>query len=402
MAKRFQFLAQWREPLGMLMVMTVAMSVAFSVWRTLINNFAVERVAFTGAEIGLLQSIREVPGFMAFTTVFFLLLFYEQRFALISLVVLGLGTMATGFWPSELGLYVTTMVMSIGFHYFETAKQSLTLQWLDKEKAARQMGQLIAVGSFASIASFGLIYLFFEVFDTGFIGTYLIGGGVTVALVVFMWVAYPRFKEPVAQNKKLVLRGRYWLYYALTFMGGARRQVFTVFASFLMVEKFGYSVAAITTLYLVNNVFNMAFAAKIGALIGKWGERRALTVEYAGLVVVFGAYAMVETPWIAAVLYLLDHAFFAMAIAMKTYFQKIADPADIAPTTGVAFSINHIAAVGIPASFGLIWLWSPALVFWLAAGMAAISLVLALMVPNNPQPGVEVAWRRAPRSAPAE
>ncbi|MHA1524521.1 MAG: MFS transporter [Alphaproteobacteria bacterium] len=401
MAKRFDFLALWRTPFGMLMVMTVAMNVAFSVWRALINNFAVERAGFTGAEIGLLQSFREVPGFLAFTTVFFLLIFYEQRFAIISLIVLGLGTMATGFWPNELGLYVTTIVMSVGFHYFETAKQSLTLQWLGKDKAALQLGQLIAVGSFASIASFGLIYLFFEVFDTGYIGTYLIGGGVTVALSVFMWVAYPHFKEPVAQNKKLLLRSRYWLYYALTFMGGARRQVFTVFASFLMVEKFGYSVAAITALYLVNNVFNMFFAAKIGALIGKWGERRALVVEYVGLVVVFASYAMVETPWIAAALYLVDHAFFAMAIAMKTYFQKIADPADIAPTTGVAFSINHIAAVGIPAPFGLIWLWSPALVFWLAAGMAAISLGLALLVPANPRPGVEVAWRRR-AVAPAE
>ncbi|MFV2091899.1 MAG: MFS transporter, partial [Hyphomicrobiales bacterium] len=362
----------------------------------------VERVAFTGAEIGLLQSIREIPGFLAFTSVLFLLIIYEQRFALIALIVLGAGTMMTGFFASEIGLYVTTMVMSIGFHYFETAKQSLTLQWLDKQNAAAQMGRLVAVGSFASIASFGLIYLFFEVLGTGFIGTYIVGGGITIALALFLWVAYPRFTAPVPQNKKLLLRSRYWLYYALTFMGGARRQVFTVFASFLMVEKFGYSVGAITALFLVNNVFNMAFAAKIGALIGRWGERRALTVEYVGLVIVFSAYAVVETPWVAASLYVVDHAFFALAIAMKTYFQKIADPADIAPTTGVAFSINHIAAVGIPASFGLIWLWSPALVFWLAAAMAAISLALARLVPEDPRPGVEWAWRRPRRTAPAE
>lgn len=402
MAKRFDFLKQWQSPMGMLMVMTVAMGVAFSVWRTLINNFAVERVAFTGAEIGLLQSIREIPGFLAFTSVLFLLVVYEQRFALIALIVLGAGTMVTGFFPSEIGLYVTTMVMSTGFHYFETARQSLTLQWLDKQNTAAQMGRLVAVGSFASIASFGLIYLFFEVLGTGFIGTYIVGGGITIGLALFMWIAFPRFAAPVPQNKKLLLRSRYWLYYALTFMGGARRQIFTVFASFLMVEKFGYSVTAITALFLVNNVFNMAFAGRIGAAIGRWGERRALTIEYVGLVIVFSAYAVVETPWVAAILYIVDHAFFAMAIAMKTYFQKIADPADIAPTTGVAFSINHIAAVGIPASFGLIWLWSPALVFWLAAAMAAISLALARLVPADPRPGAEWAWRRPRRTAPAE
>ena len=54
---------------------------------------------------------------------------------------------------------------------------------------------------------------------------------------------------------------------------------------------------------------------------------------------------------------------FSLAIAIKTYFQKIADPADMASTAGVAFTINHIAAVAIPAAFGLVWLVSPAAVF---------------------------------------
>jgi hypothetical protein len=43
----------------------------------LLNNFVVERVAFTGVEIGILQSLREVPGFLAFTTVFVLLALRE-------------------------------------------------------------------------------------------------------------------------------------------------------------------------------------------------------------------------------------------------------------------------------------------------------------------------------------
>ena len=46
---------------------------------------------------------------------------------------------------------------------------------------------------------------------------------------------------------------------------------------------------------------------------------------------------------------LLITFFFALAIAIQTYFQKIADPADIAATAGVSFTINHIAAVVMPA-----------------------------------------------------
>jgi len=199
------------------------------------------------------------------------------------------------------------------------------------------------------------------------------------------------------------LRSRYWLYYALTFMGGARRQIFVVFAGFMMVEKFGYSVTAITLLFLLNQAFNMVLAPKIGGLIVRFGERRALTFEYIGLIGVFSTYAFVEDPTLAAILYVIDHAFFALAIAMKTYFQKIADPGDIAPTAGVAFSINHIAAVVIPAAFGLIWLINPSLVFLAGAGMAGISLILTQMIPSHPVPGNELRWQKPlPNVQPAD
>ena len=73
----------------------------------------------------------------------------------------------------------------------------------------------------------------------------------------------------------------------------------------------------------------------------------------------------------------------------KTYFQKIADPADMASTAGVAFTINHIAAVVLPALMGLLWLVSPPLVFIVGAMMAVISLLLARWVPTNPASGTE-------------
>ena len=81
-----------------------------------------------------------------------------------------------------------------------------------------------------------------------------------------------------------------------------------------------------------------------------------------------------------------------LAIAIKTYFQKIADPADMASTAGVAFTINQIAAVFIPALFGLVWLVSPAMVFLMGAMLAFISLILARNIPSNPCQGREVIW----------
>lgn len=378
--------SSWRNAKVLLYLLAIGSPMAFSTWMALINNFAVDEAAFTGVEMGFLQSLREVPGFLAFTVVFVLLVFKEQTFTIISLCLMGIGTAITGFFPNVYGLYFTTVLMSIGFHYFETLQQSLQLQWLDTTEAPKVLGRIVAVGSFAGLVSFGMIYFATDVFSLSMKWIYMIGGGVAVAISVVAWLVFPSMPAKVEQHKTLILRKRYWLYYALQFMSGARRQIFVVFAGFLMVEKFGFDPAAMALLFLVNGVLTMVTAPYIGKLIGRWGERKALSFEYVGLIAVFTAYAFVETAWVAIALYLLDHLFFSVAIAMKTYFQKIADPQDIASTSGVVFTINHIAAIILPAAYGFLWIISPGAVFLSGAVLAGVSLVLALLVPLVPTP----------------
>ncbi len=388
--------AKWRSPVALLTLMSIAMPIAFNTWNALLNNFVVERAAFTGLEIGILQSLREVPGFIAFTTVFVLLLIKEQTFAVFSLALLGAGVAATGFFPTPYGLYFTTVIMSLGFHYFEAVKQSLSLQWLSREEAPQVLGKLISVAAITSLVVYGVLWVLLEIFKLDYVWNFVIAGSVCVALAVVMWLGFPHFPSKTPQHGHLVIRKRYWLYYALIFFSGARRQIFMVFAAFLMVEKFGYSAAQLTLLFLINYAFNWLFAEKIGVLISRIGERNALTIEYAGLVIIFTAYAFVENAYLAAGLYVVDHMFFALYIAMTTYFQKIADPADMASSAGVSFTINHIAAVVIPAALGLVWVASSAAVFIVGTAFAACSLVLAQNVPNRPAPGNEVRLGKVP------
>jgi MFS family permease len=358
----------------------------------LLNNFVVERAAFTGVEIGILQSLREVPGFLAFTTVFVLLVVKEQTFALLSLVILGIGVALTGLLPFEYGFYFTTVLMSVGFHYFETVKQSLALQWLPKNEAPRILGKLIAVGSIASLATYALLWTLLEVANLGYVFNLLLSGIACALMALIILRVFPQFSTETHQRRTLVLRWRYWLYYVLIFFSGARRQIFVVFAAFLMVEKFHYSAAQVTLLFLINYAFNWAFAERIGTLIGRFGERRALTFEYIGLTLVFVGYAFVNDSTIAAFLYVVDHMFFALAIAIHTYFQKIADPKDIASTVGVSFTINHIAAITVPALLGLVWIHNPVVVFLIGAGFAICSLILSQNIPDKPGLENEVIW----------
>ncbi|MBX2867707.1 MAG: MFS transporter [Acidiferrobacterales bacterium] len=383
--------AYLKSPEMLLMVMASAVPLSFATWSAMINNFTIEVAGFSGKEFGILQSIREVPGFLAFAVIFFLIFIREQSLAMVSLLVMGIGTALTGYLPTVVGLYCTTLLMSFGFHYYETLQNSLSLQWLEKDRTAIALGRMLAVGSFTSLIAFALIYGGLQFFTLSYHSILLAGGGASVLLALIAWVCFPKFHSKYEQHKRLILRKRYWLYYALVFFSGARRQIFIVFAGFMMVEKFGFSAANLTLLFLINCAINIWLAPLIGKMVFKWGDRQSLIFEYVGLMIIFTSYAFVTHAGLAAILYVLDHLFFALAIAIKTYFQKIADPQEIASTAGVAFTINHIAAVILPAALGLVWLTSPQLVFLTGTAFAACSLILAMLIPNHPEQGREVA-----------
>ncbi len=379
----------WKSREVFLVLTAIAMPISFSTWQALFNNFAHDFAGLGGDGIGYIQSFREVPGFLSFTVIFLLLWFKEQSFALVALMLLGIGTMVTGYYPTFWGLMLTTFLMSVGFHYFEALHQSLALQWTDKKTAPEVMGKIVSARSFAALVSFGIIYVMLDTMELDLNWVYTIGGAVTMLIAVYCWFAFPTFTADVEQSKKIVLRKRYWLWYALVFMSGARRQIFVVFAGFLMVQKFGFTAGEMSLMFLANMVATIYLAPKIGRMISRIGERNMLIIEYSGLVFVFVGYAFASEAWMGVAMYIVDHIFFAMAIAIKTYFQKIVDPADIASSSGVSFTISHIVAIVIPATFGFLWLTSPTYVFLAGAAMAAVSLVLAFLVPRNPESGNE-------------
>jgi len=393
---RARDLPVWRRPVTLLFLMAAAMPVAFATWSALLNNFVIEVAGFDGSDIGWLHTVREIPGFFAIGVIALIMFLHEQVLGLVSLLLLGVATALTAQFPSLGGILTITMLSSIGFHYYETVNQSLQLQWLDKLRAPQMLGWLLAAGSGATLVAYVLIVLTWRAFDLSYNLVYMVSGGFTALVAIFCLIAYPRFEAPNPQVKKMVLRRRYWLYYALQFMAGARRQIFVVFAGFMMVEKFGFEVHEVTALFMVNLVVNMVVAPLMGRAVFRYGERNTLVFEYVGLALVFLAYGGIYMfGWgvvLAATLYVVDHILFSLALALKTYFQKIADPGDIAPTAAVAFTINHIAAVFLPAALGYLWLVSPAGVFMLAAGMACVSLMLALMIPRHPEPGHETVF----------
>ncbi|MEK6196529.1 MAG: MFS transporter, partial [Deltaproteobacteria bacterium] len=201
-----------------------------------------------------------------------------------------------------------------------------------------------------------------------------------VGVAIWGFFQKPEQTDIPLQRKKMVIRKKYWLFYFLTFMAGARRQIFIAFAVFLLVQQFEYSVKEVTILFVINNVINYYLSPLIAKSIMRFGERKVLSMEYASLIIVFLAYAFVDSRLLVAGLYILDHIFFGFGMAVRTYFQKVADPRDIAPSMAVGFTINHIAAVVLPTLGGLLWMVDYRIPFIAGACMSVVSLAAVQLI----------------------
>jgi len=367
--------SEQRPMLRFLVVLTAASTIGLQGYTILFNNFAAEMVHLDGSQVGMTQSVREIPGLLTLLVVFVLLFMREHKLAAFSVVLLGFGTAITALIPSYGWVIFTTVVMSFGFHYYETTNQSLTLQYFSTAVSPLIFGRLRALAAISSVVAGLLVYCLSAVAQ--YREMYLAIGAVVFAAGIWGLFQKPTHAGIVPQRKKMILRRRYSLFYILTLLSGARRQIFVVFSILLLVQVFHFTVREMTLLFIVNNIVAYILNSMIGKAINHFGERFISSVEYAGVIVIFLVYAFSTSKNLVMFMYILDNVLYNFEVSIRTYFQKVADPADISSSMSVGFTINHIAAVFLPAVGGYFWMMDYRIPFIAGSVLGVVSLVAA-------------------------
>ncbi|MGI6479141.1 MAG: MFS transporter [Salinivirgaceae bacterium] len=356
-----------------LMMLVITASAGLQGWTVLYTNFAKEVAGVNGFQMGVLQSVRELPGFLTFLAIYVMLVVREHRLSAWSVMLMGFGIAITGFFTSFGGIIFATLVMSIGFHFFETTNKSLTVQHFNQSDTATVFARLRGYGALANIAVGAFVWVLTVVLPYKTI--FLLLGIFVFASGLYMLIKDPLKITKEYQVKKLVIKKKYWLYYVLNFMTGARRQVFTVFAIFLLVERFELGVSTVAGIYVVNYALTFLLNPQISKAIDKYGERVVLSLESISLIVVFLGYAFIPNVYVVVGLFMLDSVFMNFSIGINTYLQKTADKKDLGSLTAVGFTINHISAVIIPLFGGALWLIDRKLPFLIGAGLTVVSFM---------------------------
>ena len=361
-----------------LILLTFAAAMAQQGWVSLYTNFAVDVVHVTGQQTGVVQAMRELPGLLSVGVIFCLLFVTEHTLASLSVLVLGVGVMVTGLFPSFYGLVATAMLMSFGFHYYESTVQSLTMQYFNKVETPPVMGKIRSANAAGSLVVGVAVFILSSFVSMHWL--FCVAGG--AAFIGGLWGLRQRHDASgmPAQRRKMILRKRYMLYYVLYFLSGARRHIFGTFSIFLLVSHFHFSVREMLLFFIFNNAVNWFLNPLIGKAINSFGEQKLLLLKYAILAGVFWVYSTTDSRLVVAVLYIVEQLFSNFSMAIRTFFQKIADPQDIAPSAAVGQTINHISAVILPLAGGALWMIDYRIPFWIGMGVAVSAFAASLFI----------------------
>ena len=279
---------------------------------------------------------------------------------------------------------LTTFVMSLGFHFFMPSSNSVVLMLMKQEDTPKTLGNLGSLGSLASVAGTGAVLLF-----AGALGysRMFISVGILVVLAGLMLLPFGKIKTNLPQGRKAQWRKRYWLYYALSFLLGSRRHIFTTFAVLLLVQKFGVSVQTTALLFLANGIINVLTLRWTGRLVGNIGERTAMTITFASLALIFLGYAYVNFLPLLFIFFILDNIFFGFNVSLSSYFQKIAvSKEEVTANVSTQQSIEHIAAIAVPLIGGTVWaVYGSQAPFLFGVVIVLVGLVLAQFMDVKPE-----------------
>ena len=344
----------------------------FAVYGAVFLNFITEKLGVQALQMGALESSREIPGLLAVGIAALVASFAEAKIGAVCLCFSALGVAATGFVHTFGELVLVTVFWSVFMHQWFTSSSAIPLALATGEDSGRHLGRMGAVGAAGTVLAFVGVHFARHVPYPAFF--------VTAALFIFaggLCLLPMSGASTTHDRQRLLYRREYRLFYGLTFLEGCRRQIFSTFALFALVEQWKVPLPQIATLMLINAVASFVVSSPVGRLIDRVGERRAMTFYYAAIALTFAGYALVPNVLVLKCLWVVDSILFSFGVGITTYLNRIVRPNELMPSLSMGQTMNHVAAVIIPVTGGLLWhrfgYHAP---FWCGVGAALVSLLL--------------------------
>jgi MFS family permease len=190
-----------------------------------------------------------------------------------------------------------------------------------------------------------------------------------------------------------VLKKKFLLYYLISFISGMRKQIYLVFAPWLLVKTFQQPASVMTLLAVIGAATVFFFNPLMGHLIDKFGERKLLVGGGILCTAIYASYIFLcDQPvgdslivFVLLALSFVDRLTQSTLMGRDIFVKHTASSSDeIMPTLSVGVSMDHIASVIAPFVGGIVWMsvghkW----VFAAGTVIAVIYTALCFLVPDK-------------------
>lgn len=367
--------SDWGRDLILVAAAVFILTIGFEgIYMSVYNNFIADDIGVKPTQLGVIESIRETPGFLSAFIAAFTMQIPSPILGGAVLLIMGAGIGAFSQVHTVSALTFWAVFWSVGFHCWAPLEPAMVLSLTKDEGKGKRLGQMARVRNAAALLGILLVAV---IGKPGNIRIMFYMAGATVAAAAFI-IFFVSREATHMEMPRLVMKKKYGFYYALAFLQGCRKQIFVVFAVFALVKVYNTKVTVIARLMAINKVANLIFAPIIGRIVDRIGERKALSICYTALIFIFLGYGLVHNRRILYVVYCLDSFVYMFSIAQTTYLNKIAPPEDIRPALSMGVTMNHVTSVIVPVVGGLLWeaLGRYEVVFLGGAGVALISLLV--------------------------
>jgi len=346
------------------------------------TNFFVDTMGLGSDQVLWLEGIREVPGLLLMFIAAFTMHWALSRRAVMALLIAGLGYALFATSQSYIGLLLMVLLASLGLHLWFPLYKALGLSLSPKDREGEVMGQLASATALATIAGMGAVALISNLLPALSLRAYYVLGGVIIALAGALLVRIPTDVGATRERQpRLLIKREYWLFYLLTFLQGARKQVLNTFGLLVLVDKYGMHVSQISLILVLSGVVNFIGAPYLGRLLDRWGERYVTATGYVLLTLCCIGFATLSQVGILVALLLIIKLLVTLDIGIDTYVYRRAPADELTPTLSAGISINHITSVAMPLIAGALMPWiGYDGVFWGTAGLILLSAPFALVM----------------------
>ncbi|MCL2628401.1 MAG: MFS transporter [Oscillospiraceae bacterium] len=348
--------------LMLFMVASALLGVTTAVESSSFANRLLEDLNFTITQRTLLEIPRELPGLLVVFFAGALAFLGDVRTAAVANIIGGVGLLAFGLVPSGYWPVVFTMVLySTGQHLYMPIQGALAMSFAKGDNIGRRLGEIQGINTAAMIVTAATLYLLYRFLNIPFVVSFSIGAAaMLMAGVAFLFMS-PSHTAP--RKQRFIYRKKFKLYYVLSIINGARKQITITFVPWLLITVYNQPVSTITMLFFIVSALNVFFRPWLGGLIDRKGERFVLTLE-AGLLLVACcgfAFAKLLFPESVALMvvcgcYIIDNLFAGAGMARTTYVRRMTDdPSEVSATLSLGISLDHVISMSMPAFAGILW-----------------------------------------------